>query len=603
MAMPKPPGPLPAAKRRRTNVPATYGLAEPVKTGQKAGKQPELGFDAHPMVARMWAALGRSVEPMFFSEADWERAAWELYYANLLFTGARQWTPVAWSAVQHGLSDLLVSAADKRRAGIELKAAAGDPDAEAAVADHGRVSGQAGRMISPQEPTAWWITTCTMPRNYEDVEVVIHEPDDQPRQQAGHPPNRAADAHARLGGRQFRRHVPAAAERAHCRAAVRVHHPPTPFLAALVCRLTPTARGCTTTACAASPRARVRARSRPPWPSSSSVDRSAWIISTESKLGGCVGKRVAMPLIQIAAVSEEQTKHTMRMVRAFAPKNSRLVREKSLDPGLTRYYSPDGELAVMTSSGEDRGGRREHFHRRRRDRMVAGRRGRGVHEHPGRQSGQSRALGWWRPRTRGNRTPKSQAQATWEGWVKQEEDLLKGEQPKSGSLILYDAVVAPPETDLADPVSLRAALEFVYADCHWKTDREINAIMTRIWDRKRSRPDDSKRKYLNWPVVSEDAWCDPQNWAKMHRSPGTRRRGAGGAVLRRVEDPRCDGVCGLLPGGRPHLHGGGVGAEGHGAGRRRSDRQPNHRRIRPIRRGCFLRRRPRVGRLRQDHVA
>ena len=37
--------------------------------------------------------------------------------------------------------------------------------------------------------------------------------------------------------------------------------------------------------------------------------------------------------------------------------------------------------------------------------------------------------------------------------------------------------------------------------------------MTRIWDRKRSRPDDSKRKYLNWPVVSEDAWCDPQVWA------------------------------------------------------------------------------------------
>ena len=70
---------------------------------------------------------------MFFSAADWERAAWELYYANELFEGRLKLTPVAWSAVQHGLSDLLVSAADKRRAGIELKAAAADADEEAAV--------------------------------------------------------------------------------------------------------------------------------------------------------------------------------------------------------------------------------------------------------------------------------------------------------------------------------------------------------------------------------------------------------------------------------------------------------------------------------------
>jgi len=37
--------------------------------------------------------------------------------------------------------------------------------------------------------------------------------------------------------------------------------------------------------------------------------------------------------------------------------------------------------------------------------------------------------------------------------------------------------------------------------------------------------DDSKRKYLNWPVASSDAWCDPQDWAQMARpdievSPG-----------------------------------------------------------------------------------
>jgi hypothetical protein len=131
MSIPAPRGRPPAAKRRRVNTPASYGLAEPIKAGQ-AGKQPDLGFDPHPMVARMWAALAESVEGRFFSAADWERASWELFYANELFTGNLKMTPVAWAAVQHGLSDLLVSAADKRRAGIEL-AAAVDQDEVAAV--------------------------------------------------------------------------------------------------------------------------------------------------------------------------------------------------------------------------------------------------------------------------------------------------------------------------------------------------------------------------------------------------------------------------------------------------------------------------------------
>jgi hypothetical protein len=227
--------------------------------------------------------------------------------------------------------------------------------------------------------------------------------------------------------------------------------------------------------------------------------------------GGCKGRHVGMPLVQIAAVSEEQTKHTMRMVRAFAPKGSRVVHDHGLDPGLTRYYSPDGELAVMTSSAKTAegaestfivgdetewwlGAEGEEFMNTLQDNLA--------------KSG-SRMLeteNSWKP------DAKSQAQATWDTWVKQEEKIAAGGTPKSDSLILYDAVVAPPDTDINDPVSLRAALDFVYSDCNWKTDREIRAIMTRIYDLS-SRLDDSKRKYLNWPTVSEDSWCDPQVWA------------------------------------------------------------------------------------------
>jgi hypothetical protein len=67
--------------------------------------------------------------------------------------------------------------------------------------------------------------------------------------------------------------------------------------------------------------------------------------------GKCIGKPVDMPLVQIAATAESQTANTMRMIRAFAPKGSAVVREYGMDPGKTKYYKlPEGTLEVITSS-------------------------------------------------------------------------------------------------------------------------------------------------------------------------------------------------------------------------------------------------------------
>ena len=134
MSIPKPKGPAPAldSQRRRANKPESYGVAEATVAGH-AGEQPDIGFDASPMVARMWAALDGSVEGKFFSVADWERARMEMWFLNEILTGAIDLTAATWQRVQNGLSELLVSPADKRRAGIELKKAAADPDEDAAV--------------------------------------------------------------------------------------------------------------------------------------------------------------------------------------------------------------------------------------------------------------------------------------------------------------------------------------------------------------------------------------------------------------------------------------------------------------------------------------
>jgi hypothetical protein len=97
------------------------------------GEQPELGFEADPLIGDMWLALGDSVEGGYFSAADWQRARMELWFANKVVSGVEAATASKWATIQDGLSALLISPADKRRAGIEMKRKTSDPDEDAAV--------------------------------------------------------------------------------------------------------------------------------------------------------------------------------------------------------------------------------------------------------------------------------------------------------------------------------------------------------------------------------------------------------------------------------------------------------------------------------------
>lgn len=225
--------------------------------------------------------------------------------------------------------------------------------------------------------------------------------------------------------------------------------------------------------------------------------------------GGCVGKQVPMALVQLAAVSEAQTTNTMRHVRAMAPKGSRLARDFGLDPGKTIIYRPDGgALQVITSAFESAEGAEptflvadetEHWHasnggiefNQTLDRNL-------------RKSG-SRMLetcNAWEPGVA------SVAETSWDAFVAQEEGRTRGE-----SSILYDARIAPPDTDLADERSLTDALRFVYGDCFWVP---LNDIREAVWD-PRTPPDKSRRFYLNQPTATKDAWVTQQQWSALAR--------------------------------------------------------------------------------------
>lgn len=223
--------------------------------------------------------------------------------------------------------------------------------------------------------------------------------------------------------------------------------------------------------------------------------------------GGCKGKPVAMPLVQIAATAESQTANTMRMVRAFAPKGSRVVVDHGLDPGKTRYYKlPEGTLEVITSSATAAEGAEASF--TIGDETEHWKPGNGGVELSATLQDNLAKSGSRMLETSNAWVPgaESVAEMSWDAWVAQEEGRTRGE-----TKILYDARIAPPGTNLGDPDSLRAGLEHVYSDCGWQ---DIRPIMERIW-RPDARPDDSKRKYLNWPTVAEDAWTTPEAWGLL----------------------------------------------------------------------------------------
>lgn len=238
--------------------------------------------------------------------------------------------------------------------------------------------------------------------------------------------------------------------------------------------------------------------------------------------GGAVGKPVDMPWVQIAATAESQTKNTMRMVRAFAPKKSPVVEEYGLDPGKQTYYKlPEGTLEVITSSATAAegaestfvvGDEAEHWKPSNGGVEFAATVGDNLAKSGARMV---ETCNSWVP---GQETV---AEASWDAWVAQQEDRTRGD-----GRMLYDAVIAPPDVDMSDPDQLRAALEVLYADCDWKKPHDadgnpdvdappdVRSIMKRIYDPK-SRPDDSKRKYLNRPTAAQDAWLEPEQWTVL----------------------------------------------------------------------------------------
>ena len=85
----------------------------------------------------MWIAVQTSCEATFYSDADWVRLRMELWYANRAMCSGQPVSGRTWGVIQHGLNEMLLSPAIKRRAAIELRPNV-DADAVEAVSMIGR---------------------------------------------------------------------------------------------------------------------------------------------------------------------------------------------------------------------------------------------------------------------------------------------------------------------------------------------------------------------------------------------------------------------------------------------------------------------------------
>ena len=224
--------------------------------------------------------------------------------------------------------------------------------------------------------------------------------------------------------------------------------------------------------------------------------------------GGVVGEPVAMPLVNVAATSEDQTANTIRMVRAMANKNTKLASKYNLQPMKTFIETADGGILkqITSSATSAEGGEltagiadeTEHWTPSAGGPDLAETLDQNLTKTGGRLQETCNA---WIPGV------DSVAESTFDAWVLQEE----GRTREDAQRILYDARIAPPDLDLTDGGQLLEALDFVYDDA-WFAN--LNAIKNKIWSPTYpvSR---SRRFFLNQPNAAEDAWITLQEWSVM----------------------------------------------------------------------------------------
>jgi len=217
------------------------------------------------------------------------------------------------------------------------------------------------------------------------------------------------------------------------------------------------------------------------------------------------------PWVQIAAVSREQTKTTMRLFPGlFSPEAKEAF---GLDINKEIIYArtstgATGVIEAVTSSPDSlEGGRATLTLRNETQYWRKSNAGHDMAEVidgnlAKSRDGAARALSLCNAHVPGEDTI---GEREWDAYQAIDQGRTRARD------VLYVAVEAPPDTRLDDAESLKRGLRAARGDADWL---DVDRLAHEIWD-PRTTPSEARRKYLNQIVAAEDSWVAPQQWDRL----------------------------------------------------------------------------------------
>ncbi|TAL43891.1 MAG: terminase, partial [Salinibacterium sp.] len=206
--------------------------------------------------------------------------------------------------------------------------------------------------------------------------------------------------------------------------------------------------------------------------------------------------------VQVAAVSRDQTRTTMRVFPALFSKEA--VAKWKIDLNKEVIYAKSGQVVIeaITSSPRSAEGPRATFVLRNEiQNWLSTNDGHAMAEVidgnlTKSRDGAARALSLCNAHVPGD---DSVGEREWDAY----QQIAQGRSRATG--VMYDSLEAPADTKLDDEASLRHGLELARGDSVWL---DIDRHVGEIWD-PRTTPSEARRKYLNQIIAAEDAWVAP----------------------------------------------------------------------------------------------
>lgn len=222
--------------------------------------------------------------------------------------------------------------------------------------------------------------------------------------------------------------------------------------------------------------------------------------------GEPMGRPIVYPFIRIIATEESQAGNTYDNVYYNLTEGPLATDLPGNAAGITRVILPHGgEIIPSTSANASKDGGKESFVVFDETHLYTLPELKRMYATVRRNMAKRREAEPWSLETSTMYLPGDESVA--------EETHAVAEAIRAGDLkrerLLFDHREGPPDVDLSDEASLRAALAETYGA--FAAVMDLDRIIDEIWD-PRNSPSDSRRYFLNQPTGAHDAWITQPEW-------------------------------------------------------------------------------------------